>query len=447
MLHGTIYNHSGEKFYLRKYCLIIASLFFTICSLSFEAYGQGTVVNTTFYSNSLAKNRNVQIYLPQGYNQLDSTIRYPVIYFLHGATVNHTYYTELFGVFNNLIAAQSILPLIVVKPDGSAPPWGGSFYTNSELYGNFEDYIVSDLVEYIDSVYNTIPSREKRAIMGHSMGAYGAMKLALKHPDIYCGVVANSGPLVFKHFSDWIPLILAENGGAPVSLYNPYAGSGTYRTFFFYTYAGAFSPNLTNSPYPVDFALDSLGNWIDSVWNRWAVHDPAFLARNITLDSDLTIFFDCGTRDEYLYPFSTAFADSLDNLGLPYVYQTYNGDHTNQLVNRFPIAFKFLDSVMNKASTVIAEELTNPTEFFLEQNYPNPFNPSTTISYSIPTSQFVTLKVYDVLGKEVATLVNEEKPAGSYEFEFNASNLASGIYFYQLRTGEIILTKKMVIIR
>ena len=93
------------------------------------------------------------------------------------------------------------------------------------MYGNFEDYIVFDLVEFIDSAYNTIPSREKRAIMGHSTGAFGAMYLALKHPDVYCGVSAHSGPLDFKHFSDWIPVVLSENGGAPVSCYNPSAGS------------------------------------------------------------------------------------------------------------------------------------------------------------------------------------------------------------------------------
>ncbi len=339
MLHRTVANHSGEKLYLRKYYLIISALIFIICNYSFEVFAQGAIVNTSFYSKSAGKNRGVQIYLPQGYNQLDSTVRYPVIYFLHGAGVNHTYYTDLFGVFNNLIAAHLVTPFIAVKPDGSAPPWGGSYYTNSELYGNFEDYIVYDLVELIDSAYNTIPSREKRAIMGHSTGAFGSMKLALKHPDIYCGVVANSGPLDFKHFSDWIPLILAENGGAPVSLYNPNAGSGTYRTFFFYSMAGAFSPNLNNTPYPVDFPLDSLGNWIDSVWNRWAVHDPAFLAKNITLDSDLTIFFDCGTRDEYgVYPFSKAFADSLDKLGLPYEFQSFNGSHMDQMYTRFSIS-------------------------------------------------------------------------------------------------------------
>ncbi len=71
-----------------------------------------------------------------------------------------------------------------------------------------------------------------------------------------------------------------------------------------------------------------------------------------------------------------------------------------------------------------------PSQFNLEQNYPNPFNPVTTIKYQIPEISFVTLKVYDVLGNEIATLVSEEKPAGSYEINFNSSNLSSGIYFY-----------------
>jgi photosystem II stability/assembly factor-like uncharacterized protein len=86
-------------------------------------------------------------------------------------------------------------------------------------------------------------------------------------------------------------------------------------------------------------------------------------------------------------------------------------------------------------------------EFTLLQNYPNPFNPSTTINYRIPRSGFVTLKVYDILGKEVATLVNEEKPAGSYEIEFSADKLPSGVYYYQLKTGSFIKTKKMVLLK
>ena len=102
-----------------------------------------------------------------------------------------------------------------------------------------------------------------------------------------------------------------------------------------------------------------------------------------------------------------------------------------------------------------------PTEFSLSQNYPNPFNPVTTIKYTIPTSPFnpspyqgegqrerlVTLRVYDILGSEVATLVNKEQPAGKYEVNFDASRLASGIYFYQLKAGSFVQSKKMVLIK
>jgi hypothetical protein len=83
----------------------------------------------------------------------------------------------------------------------------------------------------------------------------------------------------------------------------------------------------------------------------------------------------------------------------------------------------------------------------LEQNYPNPFNPSTTINFSVPSSEFVTLKVFDVIGNELATLVNEEKSTGSYEVKFDAKGLSSGIYFYKLTAGNFIETKKMILIR
>lgn len=99
------------------------------------------------------------------------------------------------------------------------------------------------------------------------------------------------------------------------------------------------------------------------------------------------------------------------------------------------------------APTNIEEQLTSPSTFSLEQNYPNPFNPSTNIKYSIPQSSNVVLKIYDVLGNKVTTLINEEKPAGNYEVDFDASNLSSGTYFYQLRAGAYIETKKMILMK
>ncbi len=87
------------------------------------------------------------------------------------------------------------------------------------------------------------------------------------------------------------------------------------------------------------------------------------------------------------------------------------------------------------------------SDFILSQNYPNPFNPSTVISYQLPVTGDVTLRIYDVLGREVATLVNEEKPSGIYEIEFYSTGLASGVYYYQLRAGDYTETKKMILLR
>jgi hypothetical protein len=100
----------------------------------------------------------------------------------------------------------------------------------------------------------------------------------------------------------------------------------------------------------------------------------------------------------------------------------------------------YLVSVDNSNATI-------PFCFLLSQNYPNPFNPSTIISYQLPVSGNVTLKVYDLLGREVATLVDEYKSVGRYETKWNASNYPTGVYFYQMKVGEFIETKKMILLK
>ena len=95
----------------------------------------------------------------------------------------------------------------------------------------------------------------------------------------------------------------------------------------------------------------------------------------------------------------------------------------------------------------INDMMQNPNSFLLYQNYPNPFNPTTKIQWSVSTTGFQSLKVYDILGREIATLVNEYKPSGSYEVEFDASKLTSGVYFYQLKSGNYFDVKKMVFLR
>ena len=90
-----------------------------------------------------------------------------------------------------------------------------------------------------------------------------------------------------------------------------------------------------------------------------------------------------------------------------------------------------------------------PSEFSLSQNYPNPFNPSTIISYQLPVASHVSLKVYDMLGREISTLVDEFKQAGSYNSHYSILNsqLPSGIYFYRLQSGNFVSTKKMILIK
>lgn len=108
----------------------------------------------------------------------------------------------------------------------------------------------------------------------------------------------------------------------------------------------------------------------------------------------------------------------------------------------------YLDDIelsMDMVSDV--EDEFQPLAFQLNQNYPNPFNPSTKIQYSIPQESTVTLKIYDVLGNEVATVVNEEKSAGNYEIDFNASSLSSGVYLYKIQAGSFVETRKMILLR
>ena len=98
-------------------------------------------------------------------------------------------------------------------------------------------------------------------------------------------------------------------------------------------------------------------------------------------------------------------------------------------------------------SSIVKASFTNPDNFALSQNYPNPFNPSTTIQYTIPKAEHVTIKVYDELGREVTTLLNENKEAGHYNVTFNASNLASGIYFYRISAGSFNDEKKLILLK
>ena len=121
----------------------------------------------------------------------------------------------------------------------------------------------------------------------------------------------------------------------------------------------------------------------------------------------------------------------------------------NKLVggSKFQYRLKQIDNDGQFEYSNVIEVKVIPTEYLLSQNYPNPFNSSSIIKYSIPKSSQVTLKIFNTLGEELETLVNEEKPVGTYEVNWNAANLPSGVYFYRLQAGEFVQTRKMILLK
>jgi photosystem II stability/assembly factor-like uncharacterized protein len=203
-----------------------------------------------------------------------------------------------------------------------------------------------------------------------------------------------------------------DNGTNWVGLSNPWENSNS-----------CIASILTIEP---NFIFVGLGRWasvIDSnliyrssdSGSSWKLSDEGIYSdaiNNLLLSSDNSLY--ATTRDG-LYK-STDFGDSW-----------------------FPVA-PFVTGLISTNSGI-------PDEYKLKQNYPNPFNPNTTINYEIPQAGLVSIKVYDVLGQEIATLVNEEKQSGKYEISFNAVGLASGVYIYRMKVNNFIESKKMILLR
>jgi hypothetical protein len=128
---------------------------------------------------------------------------------------------------------------------------------------------------------------------------------------------------------------------------------------------------------------------------------------------------------------------------------SYNDDVSNISVSSFTYRLKQVDydGSFEYSKEVTVENSTLPDKYSLSQNYPNPFNPNTTIEFTIPKNEFVTIKIYDVLGNEVTTLIKEELSAGLHKLEFNAIELTSGVYIYKLIAGSFTQTRKMILLR
>jgi len=322
------------------------NIFFTISFIFITvlAFGQngktGRVIYAKILASSLKTNkggedpfRSVMVYLPPGYEK--SNQRYPVIYYLHGFQMNDTMFitgARFDKLMDEAIASGKIGPAILVIPN-EYTLFQGSFYTNSTLTGNWEDFTVKELVSFIDKKYRTIPHRNGRGLAGISMGGYGAIKLGMLHPDVFGAIYAES------------PAILGMN--QDYNIYNPSMKKAQeaknidelfkddYATTFV-AMGRAFSPNLHKPPFYCDLPVTYGGDRIlinYDVLEKWEKNSPLNMVNDHIKDlkSLNAVKIDWGRNDEFAHipVTSLMFSQKLESLGIKHDAEMYNGDHTS----------------------------------------------------------------------------------------------------------------------
>lgn len=332
--------------------------------------------NREFTSESLMNNvigndpiRKMQVYTPPGYDH-KRTQGYPVIYLLHGLPFTENSFIDIHtwdqwidpeGIFknypefpeegfrlwaDNLIETGKMEPSIIVMPNAESV-YGFSMYSNSILNGNFEDYIVYDLVSFMDKRYNTIASRDGRAVIGFSQGGYAAFKFGMKHPDIFGAVASHSGLLIVDHLLSLGEYVMAEN---PDGISGP--DPSKFLTSAGYAMSAAWSPNLSNPPYFVDLVFEYPSPVpIPAVSERWLQHDVFTMLDDYHEDFKTLkgIYLDLGAYDEFLLNLSYPYLiQKLDGYGVDYTYGTYVGGHYDEMFSRLAISLEYCSDALQE---------------------------------------------------------------------------------------------------
>ena len=308
--------------------------------------------------------REILVYLPPAYGK--SNTKFPVVYLIAGFTgfgrmnMNVSGFSEnIHERLDRLIRTKKIKDMIVVMPD-CFTKYGGSQYVNSTATGRYEDYLIKEIVPFIDNNFNTIPKPESRCIIGKSSGGYGAMWLAMRNPDVFKLMVTHSGDTAFeycymKDFPDFITGIQKYGKGhkavgnfirAELNKKQPKA-----RSFFpilnTIGMASCYSPNPKRKEYNFDLPFDIYtGEIIPAVWNRWLRYDPVRLVKKYrkNLKKLKMIFVDCGTRDEFnLHAGARIYCDKLKENGIKYIHQEFDAGHMN-IQYRYDVSFKYISS-------------------------------------------------------------------------------------------------------
>jgi len=311
-----------------------------------------TLVVETFTSHVLADNplgdpaiRKLPVILPPDYET--SGKRYPVIYGLTGFTgsgpmmLNFTaWQPNLQERIDYLMADERLPPAIFVLPD-CFTRYGGSQYINSTAIGRYEDYVIDEIVPFVDSNYRTIAAPEGRGVFGKSSGGYGAIVLGMRHPDVFGAVACHSGDMYFEmcykpDFPKFINAVLKAGG-----LENWWSEfekkvkkeREDVEAVNILAMAAAYSPDPDRKPLPIDFPFDMYtGELRLDVWQRWLDHDPVYLAWRYAdnLKKLRLLYLDCGTRDEFHLHFGARIlVERLKSLNVPHEYEEFDDGHMN----------------------------------------------------------------------------------------------------------------------
>ena len=243
-------------------------------------------------------------------------------------------------------------------------------------------------------------------------------------------VLVNGEPAKFIERADTLPVNTLEELNAAV-VTEPFA-LNSQTELIFSTYYYVVHPDWADTLLTDDFSVNFKCELVKASTNEvvGTFNDITYSKVNVEKYENPSFLVDCSgiEQGDYYFRLTTSVTDSADFA----LTNIQRDDYTLQKSNLINRTFK-------------GEAI--PKVYSLEQNYPNPFNPSTTIRYQLPQDGLVTLKIYDILGREVTTLVNEEKAKGKYEVNFNATNLASGVYLYRIRVNDYVAVKKMLLIK
>jgi enterochelin esterase-like enzyme len=291
------------------------------------------IISSTYLKNSGGENpdRKISVYLPPDYDQ--SAQRYPVIYYLHGFMGNDSISPNMKTILDMGISKKKIRPFILVISD-QYTIYEGSFYTNSSLTGNWADFTAKELVAYMDKNFRTIDDKESRGIGGHSMGGYGAIKIAMLYPDVFSSVYALSpGLLAFvKEFG--------PNSTSYKELGNIKTHDDLKKTYYpkvLVAVARAWSPNPLNPPFYCDLPFTYKGDSLivnNKVLQLWNDNMPVYMVEKYAdnLRKLKAIKLDWGRNDANRFPVQCGmFSQTLENLGINHYAEEYIGDHTNKI--------------------------------------------------------------------------------------------------------------------